>query len=119
MSSVFLKSFILTFGLITQVSADTIAFIGTGNVSSALGPKFADLGHDIIYGSREPLRDDVQALVRQTGNRASATTPANSVIDADIVVIAVPGLVTLSVVASLGDLSRKIIIDLTNPTEWT
>ncbi len=57
MSSVFLKSFtpvylavILTFGLITQVSADTIAFIGTGNVSSALGPKFADLGHDIIYG---------------------------------------------------------------------
>lgn len=124
MSSVFLKSVtpvylavILTFGLISQASADTIAFIGTGNVSSALGPKFADLGHDIIYGSREPMRDDVQALVRQTGNRASAATPANSVIDADIVVIAVPGLVTLSVVASLGDLSRKIIIDLTNPTE--
>ncbi len=108
---------IIFFGFSAQASADTIAFIGTGNVSSALGPKFAALGHDIIYGSREPERDDVQALVRQTGNRASATTPASSVRDADIVVIAVPGLVTLSVVAGLGDLSGKIIIDVTNPTQ--
>ena len=108
---------IIFFGFVAQASADTIAFIGTGNVSSALGPKFAALGHDIIYGSREPERDDVQALVRQTGNRASAMTPVNSVRDADIVVIAVPGLVTLSVVAGLGDLSGKIIIDVTNPTQ--
>lgn len=108
---------LLGFGLITQVYADTITFIGTGNVASALGPKFADLGHDIVYGSRAPQRDDVQALVRQTGNRASAASPVDSVIDADIVVVAVPGLVTLSVVAGLGDLSGKIIIDVTNPTE--
>jgi predicted dinucleotide-binding enzyme len=107
---------LLVFGCFASASADTIAFIGTGNVASTLGPKFAGLGHEIIYGSREPQRDDVLALVRQTGNGASALTPAESVIDADIVVIAVPGLVVESVVAGLGDLSGKIIMDVTNPT---
>ena len=34
------------------VSADTIAMIGTGEVGSALGPRLANLGHDIVYGSR-------------------------------------------------------------------
>ena len=104
------------FGLFAQATADTIAFIGTGNVASTLGPKFAGLGHEIIYGSREPERMDVAALVLETGNGASATTPAESVVDADIVVIAVPGLVVESVVAGLGDLSGKIIMDVTNPT---
>jgi predicted dinucleotide-binding enzyme len=107
---------LMVFGLFAQASADTIAIIGTGNVASTFGPKFADLGHEIIYGSREPQREDVLALVRETGNGASALTPAESVIDADIVVIAVPGLVVESVVAGLGDLSGKIIMDVTNPT---
>lgn len=96
--------------------ADTIAIIGTGNVAEVLGPGFAGLGHDIVYGSREPNRADVQALVARTGRGASATTPAAAVTDADIVVIAVPGTAVPEVVRSLGDLSGKIIIDPTNPT---
>ena len=48
----------------SSVSAETIAVIGTGNVGGALGPRFSELGHDIIYGSRQPQRTDVQALVR-------------------------------------------------------
>ncbi len=49
-----------------SVSAETIAVIGTGNVGGALGPQFATLGHDIVYGSREPQRRDVQELVART-----------------------------------------------------
>ena len=56
------------------VSAEIIAMIGTGEVSSALGPRLASLGHEIVYGSRSPEREDVQALVAATGTRASATT---------------------------------------------
>ena len=52
------------------VSAETIAMIGTGEVSSALGPRLASLGHEIVYGSRSPEREDVQALVSATGTRA-------------------------------------------------
>jgi len=94
--------------------ADTIAVIGTGDVAGALGPEFAAQGHTIVYGSRDPARDAVRALVERTGNAASATTPAESVAGADIVVMAVPGTVVEAVTKGLGDLSGKIIIDPTN-----
>jgi len=103
-----------TFSLQTHVLADTIAIIGTGNVGSALGPEFAALGHTIVYGSREPMRDDVVALVARTGGGASAKAPQEAVVGADIVVIAVPGGAAEQVTRSLGDLAGKIILDPTN-----
>lgn len=107
---------ILIMGLImlAPVSAETIAIIGTGQVASALGPRFAELGHDIVYGSRNPSRDEVKQLVAHTGHGASATTPAEAAAMADIVVLAVPGMAIESVMKSIGDLSGKIIIDPTN-----
>ena len=101
----------------TPVFADTIAVIGTGDVARALGPEFAAQGHTIVYGSRNPSRDEVQALIESTGNSASATTPAESVVGADIVVMAIPGTVVEAVTGSLGDLSGKIIIDPTNAVD--
>lgn len=95
-------------------SAERIAIIGTGDVAGALGPEFAALGHDIVYGSRDPLRDTVRDLVERTGGNASATTQAESVIDADMVVLAVPGGLAAQITTNLGDLSGKIIIDPTN-----
>lgn len=97
-----------------QALADRIAVIGTGNVGAALGTEFAALGHDIVYGSRDPSRQDVQALVQRTGGNASATTQAESVRGADIVVLAVPGRLAVDIATGLGDLSGKIVIDPTN-----
>ena len=98
----------------TPIYADTIAVIGTGEVAAALGPEFAALGHTIVYGSRNPSRDEVRALVERTNGDASVTTPAEAVTGANIVVMAVPGAVVEAVTGSLGDLSGKIIIDPTN-----
>jgi predicted dinucleotide-binding enzyme len=98
------------------VLAESIAIIGTGRVAAALGPKFAGLGHKVIYGSREPTRNEVRELVAATGANASAASPLDAVRGADIVVLAVPGTAVEPVVMSLGDLSGKIIIDPTNPT---
>ena len=95
--------------------ADTIAIIGTGEVANAVGPLFAAQGHEIVYGSRNPDRDDVRELVAKTGAGASATTQADAVAGADIVVIAVPWDVVETVVRSLGNLSGKIVLDPTNP----
>jgi len=97
--------------------ADTIAIIGTGDVGQALGPAFAKQGHTIVYGSRNPERGKVRDLVEQTGNDASATTPAEAVVGADIVVLAVPGMMVEEITLGLGDLSGKIIIDPTNPLQ--
>ena len=111
------RSFLLAVTLIvsTAVFGDTIAVIGTGQVGAALGTEFAALGHEIVYGSRDPERDNVKELVARTAHGATATSQAEAVAGADIVVLAVPGLVVEAVTGSLGDLSGKIIIDPTNP----
>ncbi|MDX1562796.1 MAG: NAD(P)-binding domain-containing protein [Gammaproteobacteria bacterium] len=101
-------------GLAATAHAETIAVIGTGNVGQALGPEFAAQGHTIIYGSREPNREDVQALVARTAGNASAAQPADAAARASVVVLAVPGTAAEEVTRSLGDLSGKIIIDPTN-----
>ncbi len=98
-------------------AADTIAIIGTGDVAHALGIEFAAQGHTIVYGSRKPDRSSVQDLVEETGHGATATTQTEAVIGADIVVLAVPGLLVEEITLSLGDLAGKIIIDPTNPLE--
>jgi len=105
--------------LLPVAHADTIAVIGTGNVGGALGTEFAALGHTVIYGSRDPSSDDVAALVARTDGDASATTQAESVKGANIVVLAVPGMLVEEITKSLGDLSGKIIIDPTNPLKRT
>jgi predicted dinucleotide-binding enzyme len=107
----------LCFGFIapTIVIAETIAVIGTGSVGSALGPRLAELGHTVIYGSRTPERDDVQALVDATTGNSAATTPPKAAQMADIVLLAIPWNVAEDVLISLGDLSGKIIIDPINP----
>jgi hypothetical protein len=89
--------------------------IGTGNVGSALGRRFAANGHTVVYGSRDPLAVDVVALVSSTGHGALALSPADAAARSHVVVLAVPWSATEEVVRSLGDLSGKIIVDPTNP----
>lgn len=114
-----LFSLLLSATAISPAAAATIAIIGTGDVAGALGPEFAAQGHKIIYGSRDPGRDNVQALVTRTGHGASATTQTDAVRGADIVVLAVPGMLAPEIVKDLGDLSGKIIVDPTNPLNRT
>ena len=95
--------------------AETIALIGTGDVSRAFGPRFAELGHQVVYGSRTPERTDVQEMVRSTGDGASAALPADAAAQADIVMLNVPWSVAEEVMLGLGDLSGKIVIDPINP----
>lgn len=97
--------------------AETIAIIGTGDVAGALGPEFAAQDHTVVYGSRNPDREKVRELVTRTGRGASVTTPAAAAEGADIVVLAVPGMLVTDITKGLGDLSGKIIIDPTNPME--
>ena len=106
---------VLSFIWSAPLFADTIAIIGTGNVGAALGTEFAQQGHAIVYGSRSPLGLKALDLVGRTKGDAKTAIPAEAAADADIVVLAVPGMVVEDVVKGLGDLSGKIIIDATNP----
>ncbi len=107
--------FSFSFVAVLSAQAETIAVIGTGNVGSALGQRFTEIGHTVIYGSRSPMREDVQSLVLLSGPNASAATPLEAAQQANIIVLAVPWDVVEEVVGGLGDLTGRLIIDPTNP----
>ncbi len=98
-----------------QTRSETIAIIGTGNVGSTLGRTWARAGHRIIYGSRTPDTSRVRELVGETGNGARAMTQEGAARQAEIILIPVPPTAIPEVMAALGDLTGKIIID---PTNW-
>ncbi len=90
-----------------------IAVIGTGNVGSVLGRRWADAGHEITFGTRDSSAERLQALLAGTGARA--TTAAEAAAASDVVVLATPWPATRAVVEQFGDLSGKILVDCTNP----
>jgi predicted dinucleotide-binding enzyme len=96
---------------------ETIAIIGTGDLGGSFGSRFSDLGYGVIYGSRNPESVRVQDLVARTGNGATAATQKDAAQHGDIVLLAIPWPAMETVAQSLGDLSGKIVIDVSAP--WT
>ena len=52
---------------------ETVAIIGTGDMGNSIGPKLAEKGYRVTYGSRDPERESVQEMVALTGDNATAT----------------------------------------------
>lgn len=112
---------LLVFGLIALAqpvqSAETVGIIGTGRVGGALGPRLAEHGYKVVYGSRDPAAQKVQDLVARTGPGATATSQKEAAAQADFVLLAVPWSAAEQVLEGLGDLSGKIILDAVNPLQ--
>jgi predicted dinucleotide-binding enzyme len=98
-----------------ESAASTVAIVGTGDMGDSLGPRFAELGYRVVYGSRRPDSVDTVALVERTGHGATAASQADAAQAGDIVVLAVPWPAMEKVARSLGDLTGKIVIDLSMP----
>jgi NADPH-dependent F420 reductase len=92
-----------------------LAIIGTGNVGGTLGRLWAELGHDIVYGVRDPSAAKVQSLLGESGPRAQAMPIEEAVAAGQVVVLAVPWTVAEGVVRRAGSWSNKILVDATNP----
>jgi 8-hydroxy-5-deazaflavin:NADPH oxidoreductase len=91
-----------------------IAILGTGRVGGTLGIRWAQHGHRITYGVRDPAAAEVRDVLRQSPG-ATATTLAAAAQAHEIVLLAFPWTVTQDVLASLGSLSGKILLDCINP----
>lgn len=87
-----------------------IGIIGTGNVGSALAIAWANQGHHITLGARDP--DKAQPLAASIN--AEVVSPTD-IAGADVIVLAVPWIAARDILAGLGDLSGRIVIDCTNP----
>jgi 8-hydroxy-5-deazaflavin:NADPH oxidoreductase len=89
-----------------------VAMIGTGTLADTFGPAIGRAGYTVVYGSRDPARPSVRALVEKTGPKASATSQADAAAKAQIVILAVPRSVLDEVTDKLGPLDGKVVVDV-------
>ena len=91
----------------------TIAIIGTGRMGGAFGKLFAGAGYKVIYGSRNPTDEKVQALTKATPG-AAAMSQKDAAAKAGVIIVAIPWNATEAAVKAMGDLTGKLILDPTN-----
>lgn len=85
-----------------------IGILGTGNVAQTLARRWAAAGHQIRFGSRNPVGKD--------GLGAPVTTLAGAVAESEVVVNATPGSASLDTLEAIGAeaFAGKIVIDVAN-----
>lgn len=90
-----------------------VAVIGTGNMGLGLASILAQAKHDVSIGSRDMAK--AAALASQIGHGAVGGDIEASVKMADVVILAIPFPFAEETLKAAGDLSKKIIIDISNP----
>src|SRR5215471_16671676 len=92
-----------------------IAVIGTGSVGGTIGRRLAELGHSVSFGVRNVLDADAKALIGTIKGSARLANVRDAAKDAEVVVLATPYAANAAAIAAAGNLSGKILIDVTNP----
>jgi hypothetical protein len=99
----------------TAQTGKTVAVVGTGRMGAAIGPRFAELGYTVVYGSRDPESPRVRELVAKTGAGARAAGQMAAIEQADIVALALLWKATEQLITDAGArIDGKIIFDITN-----
>jgi 8-hydroxy-5-deazaflavin:NADPH oxidoreductase len=92
-----------------------IGIVGSGHVGGTLGTRWAQAGHQVTFGSREPGSDTIKQLVARAGGTARSATQAEAAQANEILLLATPWPATKAILEGLGPLGGKILIDATNP----
>jgi predicted dinucleotide-binding enzyme len=92
-----------------------MAVIGTGSVGATLGRRWAELGHIVRFGVRDLSDEKTKSMAAAIKGDVKLATIADAAKGADIVVLATPYAANKDALAAAGDLSGKILIDVTNP----
>lgn len=90
-----------------------IAIIGSGNVGGALAQQWVKAGHTVLIGAKFPLSDKNIQLATKIGEDRF-TSIESAVKQCDVVLIATPPTAIFDIIAQMGDVSGKILIDATN-----
>lgn len=98
-----------------------IGVLGTGAVGRAVAGRLAGLGHDVTIGTRDPEdtagREEYAAWAGEHGAVRLASF-RDAAADADLVVNASGGGVSLEVLEQVGDhLDGKVLLDISNPLD--
>lgn len=92
-----------------------IAVLGSGNVGGVLARRWAEMGHQVTFGSREPESNRLQEMLRAVGPNLCAGTVAEAVKASDVVILATPWNAAEETIRTAGSLAGKVLVDATNP----
>lgn len=94
------------------------AVLGTGTVGRAISARLAELGHDVVVGTRDV--DGTRARGLDIGDVRLATF-ADAAAYGDVIVNATSGDVSLAVLDAAGaaNLAGKVLIDIANPLDFS
>lgn len=90
-----------------------IAIIGTGNMGTGLATKLAAAGHQVSLGARDLVK--AAAVAEKIGHNAVGGGIAATVQLADVIILALPFNAVADALKQAGDLTNKILIDISNP----
>jgi predicted dinucleotide-binding enzyme len=99
-----------------------IAVLGTGVVGRTLAPRFAELGHTVTIGTRDPgatAAKEEYAAWQAEHPEVGLATFADAAAPASLVVNATNGDATLDVLARAGELGGKILLDISNGLDFS
>ncbi len=95
------------------MTSHRIAVLGAGVVGVNLARRFAELGHSVVFGARNPDSDKVRAALEVVGG-STVASHADAVAGADLAIIAVPFAAVDDIVAAIGDPGGTVLVDATN-----
>lgn len=90
-----------------------IAILGAGAMAKGLAQSMSRAGYDVVVGAR--YIEKASDLASEIGRGVQAASIRGAADTADIVVLAVPYEAARDTLAAAGDMTGKIIIDITNP----
>jgi predicted dinucleotide-binding enzyme len=90
-----------------------IAIMGAGNVGGGLGAACAAVGHEVVFGVRDPGSSRTEAALAGVPD-ARATSPADAVDGADVIAFALRWDAVPATIAGLPSLAGRIVIDAMN-----
>jgi len=98
-----------------------VGILGSGAVGQALGQAFAQKGHDVVLGTKNPGKPELAAWQRSVGPNAALGTFPEAAAHGELVVLCCLGSAALTVIDLAGParFDAKILIDVTNPLDFS
>ncbi len=90
-----------------------IAIMGAGNVGGGLGQALAAVGHDVVFGVRDPQSMKTQVALAAIPD-ATAVRPGEAVANADVIVFTLRPDALAAAVADLPPMDGRVVIDAMN-----
>ncbi|SBW07583.1 NADP oxidoreductase coenzyme F420-dependent [uncultured Alphaproteobacteria bacterium] len=87
-----------------------VTVVGSGNMAAGFAKRLVAAGHDVRLVGRN--RGKVEALAAETGASAVAAVEGGA---SDVIIVATPFDGAVDALKSLGDVSGKVVVDITNP----